>query len=275
MATAKKSTTKKTVKDETGRSDSTVILDRLIAEGALTMGDKLKLLYILQQTDSKIDKIHLLRGELPLEVQGLEDDIEELKLNVSKLQEEIKKINDDILKTKHAAEEAANLVAKYESQQNNVKNSREFDSISKEIEFQNLSIELYDKKVKDFTALLKERKEAFENARTALTDREADLKFKKQELDSIVEETAQEEQALVEYSQRIQDHIDKSILAMYKKVRANAHNGLAVVTVNRDACGGCFNKIPPQRQLDIRMNKKIIVCEYCGRILVDNAFEQE
>jgi predicted nucleic acid-binding Zn-ribbon protein len=166
------------------------------------------------------------------------------------------------------------MAVKYETQQANVKNSREFDSLSKEIENQNLDVELAEKYIREFSILLKDRKEKLEQTKIAHEDREKDLEVKNNELDVIVNETSKEEEALRKKADQIANQIDVRVLSAYKKVRNNAHNGLAVVTVKRGACGGCFNKIPPQRQLDIKMSKKIIVCEYCGRILVDSAFEE-
>lgn len=245
------------------------------SEGDLTMEIKLNLLYKLQQTDSKIDKIHLLRGELPLEVRDLEDDIEGLKTRVDNLKLEIKDVERLIYQKKMDLENSKSLIEKYTAQQNNVKNNREYDSLTKEIEFQGLETELADKRIKENTLLLAEKKSALAGAVNALEEREKDLEQKKSELDSIIAETAKEENELIKLSEGIQAQIDARMLAAYKKVRLNARNGLAVVTVRRDACSGCFNKIPPQRQMDIAQSKKIIVCEYCGRILVNAEFEQE
>ena len=238
------------------------------SEGDLTMETKLSLLYQLQLADSKIDKIHLLRGELPLEVKDLEDNIEGLKTRVENLQAELKDAERLIYQKKMDLENAKSLIEKYTAQQNNVKNNREYDSLTKEIEFQGLEAELADKRIKENTLLLVDKKAALANAVTALEERVKDLDQKKSELDSIVAETAKEEDELIKYSNEIQAQIDARMLAAYKKVRSNARNGLAVVTVRRNACSGCFNKIPPQRQMDIAQSKKIIVCEYCGRILV-------
>lgn len=245
------------------------------SEGDLSMETKLSLLYRLQQTDSKIDKIHLLRGELPLEVKDLEDDIEGLKTRVENLQGEIKDVDKLLFQKKMDLDNAKLLIEKYTTQQNNVKNNREFDSLTKEIEYQGLVIELEDKRIKENTILQVEKKAALTVAVTALDERKKDLENKQKELDSIVAETAKEEEELHKESELIQAQIDFRMLAAYKKVRSNARNGLAVVTVRRDACAGCFNKIPPQRQMDIASSKKIIVCEYCGRILVNADFEKE
>lgn len=243
-------------------------------DGTLTMEDKLRLLFQLQATDSQIDKIHLLRGELPLEVQDLEDDIQRLATRMENLQKEIRDIEKDIAFRRIDADNARGMVTKYETQQSNVKNSREFDSLTKEIENQKLDAELAEKYIREFSLLLKDRKENMEKTREAYEERKKDLEMKQKELESIVSETAKEEDSLQRKAEQIHSQIDARVLSAYRKVRNNARNGLAVVTVKRDACGGCFNKIPPQRQLDIKMSKKIIVCEYCGRILVDPAFEE-
>ena len=243
-------------------------------DGTLTMEDKLRLLFQLQATDSQIDKIHLLRGELPLEVQDLEDDIQRLATRMENLQKEIRDIEKDIAFRRIDADNARGMVTKFETQQSNVKNSREFDSLTKEIENQKLDAELAEKYIREFSLLLKDRKENMEKTREAYEERKKDLEMKQKELESIVSETAKEEDSLQRKAEQIHSQIDARVLSAYRKVRNNARNGLAVVTVKRDACGGCFNKIPPQRQLDIKMSKKIIVCEYCGRILVDPAFEE-
>jgi len=252
-----------------------ISLQKSANEGDLSMEIKLSLLYKLQQADSKIDKIHLLRGELPLEVKDLEDDIEGLKTRAENLQAEIKDIEKLIYQKKMDLDNSKSLIEKYTAQQNNVKNNREYDSLTKEIEFQGLEAELSEKRIKENTIILAEKKAAHAIAVTALDERKKDLETKQRELDSIVAETAREEEELIKISEDIQVQIDARMLAAYKKVRSNARNGLAVVTVRRDACAGCFNKIPPQRQMDIASSKKIIVCEYCGRILVNAEFEKE
>lgn len=266
---------KKTVKSAPVVKDagSFTALQKSDLDGGLSMDEKLRLLYQLQETDSQIDKIHLLRGELPLEVQDLEDDIAGLGTRIEKLQQEVRDVEKDIAGRRIDADNSRNLVAKYESQQSNVKNNREFDSISKEIEFQRLECELAEKRVREFSLLLKDRKDALEATKEALAERKMDLEAKQKELESIVAETAKDEEALTKKAEQIMSQLDARITSAYHRVRQNARNGLAVVTVKRDACGGCFNKIPPQRQLDIKMSKKIIVCEYCGRILVNSDFE--
>ena len=236
---------------------------------------KLRLLYRLQQTDSKIDKIYLLRGELPLEVQDLEDSIEGLKTRIANLEKEIKDGAEFIAQKKQDMVSSKALIEKYEAQRNNVKNNREYDSLSKEIEFQTLEIELAEKKIGDTNKALVEKKDALANATTVLEGREIDLNNKRKELETIVEETQKEEEDLLKLVAELEEQIEPRMLNAYRKVRSNLRNKLAVVTVKRDACGGCFNKIPPQRQLDIALSKKIIVCEYCGRILISPEFENE
>ena len=236
----------------------------------MTVEEKLKALYDLQQVVSEIDKIRTLRGELPLEVQDLEDEIEGLETRLNNLDLEIKKLNDAVLSKKNEIKEAELLIKKYEAQQSNVRNNREYDSLSKEIEFQKLEIELCEKRIKEYTNELNSKKELIEASKNLYEDRKKDLESKKSELDEIINETKVEEERLLEKAETIKKNIEERLLTAFERIRKNALNGLAVVTIERDACGGCFNKIPPQRQLDIRNRKKIIVCEYCGRILVDD-----
>ena len=242
---------------------------------SIAMEQKLHTLYRIQQTDTKIDKIYLLRGELPLEVQDLEDEIEGLHTRIANAKAEIKEIEKANTEHKHVIEESKHLIAKYDAQRDNVKNNREYESISKEIEYQDLEQQVAAKKIRENEALISEKKAVIEEAQQTLSHREADLVEKKKELDTIVEETAKEEEDLLKERENLVSQIDERMMVAYTKVRANAHNKLAVVTVTRDACGGCFNKIPPQRRLDIEESKKIIVCEYCGRILVSSSFEEE
>jgi len=241
----------------------------------VTMEAKLRSLYLIQQTDSKIDEIHLLRGELPEEVRDLEDEIAGLNTRISNLQAEINEQESFISIKKMDIKNCEDNITRYDEQRNNVANNREYDSISKEIEFQGLEKELAQKRLREATEVVAQKKEAVEAAKTELKGREEDLENKKKELVSIIEDTSKEEEVLKGKLAEYEKNVDARMLAAYHKVRSNAHNHLAVVTVKRDACGGCFNKIPPQRQLDIAMNKKIIVCEYCGRILVSSDFEKE
>ncbi len=235
----------------------------------ISVEEKLRALHELQSVVSEVDKIKTLRGELPLEVQDLEDEIAGLKTRLVNLDDEIKNLDTAINNKKIAIKDSQALIAKYTEQQNNVRNNREFDSLSKEIEFQNLEIELSEKRIKEFTAEMAIKKETITNSKMALKEREEDLDRKKNELSEITEETKIEEEKLKSKSEKIETFIEARLLQAFKRIRKNARNGLAVVTIQRDACGGCFNKIPPQRQLDIASRKKIIVCEYCGRILVD------
>jgi hypothetical protein len=241
----------------------------------LTVEEKLKILFELQQVDSKVDEIKTLRGELPLEVQDLEDEIEGLDTRIHNLHKEVEEFDAMSHKKKQEIKDAEALIKKYEEQQNNVRNNREFDSLSKEIEYQKLEIELCEKRIKEYNAQGKEKKQSIEQAKTLLDERKIDLKNKKAELDEIISETQKEEDDLNRKSDTYLELLEGRLSSAYKRIRANARNGLAVVTVKRDACGGCFNKIPPQRQLDIKIRKKIIVCEYCGRILVDDGFSGE
>ena len=236
----------------------------------ISIEQKLIALYTLQQIDSQIDKIKIIRGELPLEVQDLEDEIAGLETRVSNFKQEIEGLNSEIADRENAIKESETLIKKYEDQQMNVRNNREFDSLTKEIEFQKLEIQLAEKKVKESRFRIENLEADIEEADARLNERTVDLEAKKGELTDIVAETEKEEQDLANKSEENEKYIENRLLTAYKRIRENARNGLAVVQVERDACGGCFNKIPPQHQLDIRMHKKIIVCEYCGRILVDS-----
>lgn len=241
----------------------------------LTVAEKLKALFELQMVDSKIDDIKRLRGELPLEVQDLEDEIEGLQTRIQNYEEDVVKLEESINAKKNEIKDAQGLIKKYTEQQNNVRNNREFDSLSKEIEFQTLEIELCEKRIKEFSIKIEEKSVIITESKEILEDRTGDLDQKKSELNSITSETQKDEEDLHNKSLEIQEMIEDRLRNAYKKIRGNARNGLAVVSVQRDACGGCFNKIPPQRQLDVRSRKKIIVCEYCGRILVDPDMEEE
>ncbi|MBR4155457.1 MAG: hypothetical protein IKU01_01960 [Bacteroidales bacterium] len=235
----------------------------------ITVERKLIELYTLQQVDSKIDKIRIIRGELPLEVQDLEDEIAGMETRITKYNEELEKFAKDIVDYKNKIKEATSLIKKYEEQQNNVRNNREYESLTKEIEYQSLDIQLCEKRINDYTKKSEMLKISLNELSARLEERKSDLELKKNELSSIVEETEKEEAELIERSNESEKLIEERLLTAYKRIRKNARNGLAVVKIERDACGGCFNKIPPQHQLDIRMHKKIIVCEYCGRILID------
>jgi predicted nucleic acid-binding Zn-ribbon protein len=232
-------------------------------------------LYSLQLVDSEIDKIKTLRGELPLEVQDLEDDIAGLETRLGNLKDEVVSIEKSIQKKHNEISDAEALIKKYEEQQKNVRNNREFDSLSKEIEYQNLEIELLNKKIKEFQVMAEEKKVVIQESEATLGERKTDLENKRSELDEIISDTQKEEEGLYKKLEKVQGIIEERLLTAYKRIRSNARNGLAVVPVQRDACGGCFNQIPPQRQLDIKSRKKIIVCEYCGRILVDDEIIKE
>ncbi len=236
----------------------------------ISVEQRLIALYTLQQIDSQIDKIKIIRGELPLEVQDLEDEIAGLETRVSNFKLEIENLNTEIADRENSKKESETLIKKYEEQQMNVRNNREFDSLTKEIEFQKLEIQLAEKKVRESSFRIENLDTDIEEADGRLKERTVDLEAKKGELTDIVAETEKEEKDLAKKSGDNENFIENRLLTAYKRIRENARNGLAVVQVERDACGGCFNKIPPQHQLDIRMHKKIIVCEYCGRILVDS-----
>jgi predicted nucleic acid-binding Zn-ribbon protein len=235
----------------------------------LSVEEKLKTLFQLQSALSTIDEKRALRGELPLEVQDLEDEIEGLNTRVEKIQNEIGEFQKAIAQKKGEITDAEASVARYKSQLDEVKNNREYDTLSKEIEFQTLEIELCNKKIREANARIEERKGELENSKTLIAERQEDLNVKKSELEEIIAETRAEEDKLKEKVKDLESKIETRLLTSFKRIRKNARNGLGIVYVQRDACGGCFNKIPPQRQLDVKMHKKVIVCEYCGRILID------
>ena len=244
--------------------------NKLVDVQEIPIEEKLKALFRLQQVHSEIDKINILRGELPLEVQDLEDEMAGLNTRIKNFQDEVKQLDTAIANKKNEIVSANNLIKKYQDQQNNVRNNREFDSLAKEIEFQTLEIELCEKRIREFSAQVSEKQEIINSAKALVDEREADLKSKKSELSEITSDTEKEERQLQKKAAEIEIMIEPRLINAYKRIRSNARNGLAVVTVQRDACGGCYANIPPQRQLDIRSRKKVIVCEYCGRILVDN-----
>lgn len=235
----------------------------------LTVEQKLKTLYQLQTMLSKIDEIKTLRGELPLEVQDLEDEIAGLTTRIERIRKEVAELKTAIAGKKVEIETAKASVAKYKEQQENVRNNREYDFLTKEIEFQTLEIELCEKRIREFTAQEQDKSAEVESSEHALEERKKDLEVKKNELDEIVAETKQEEEKVRDKAKDLETKIEPRLLQSFKRIRKNSRNGLGIVYVQRDACGGCFNKIPPQRQLDIRSRKKVIVCEYCGRIMID------
>ena len=234
-----------------------------------TVEEKLKSLYQLQVIFSEIDRIKTLRGELPLEVQDLEDEVAGLRTRIGNLSGSIEEIKGEEAKRRNKIEEAKAMIAKYTEDQNNVRNNREYDLLAKEIEFQSLEVEFCEKKLRQYAGDLKAKNEEIERTNAQLEERLAALEDKKNELEEIVAETKEEEEKLRDRAKVLEGSIEPRLLQSFKRIRKNTRNGLGVVYVQRDACGGCFNKIPAQRQLDVKMRKKIIVCEYCGRILVD------
>jgi len=238
-------------------------------EKEITVEEKLRALYELQKVVSKIDEIKTLRGELPLEVQDLEDEIIGLNTRITHFETELAEVQNSISNKKNEIEEAKTKISHYKEQQENVRNNREYDFLSKEIEYLSLEIELCEKRIREFTTSKENKSTELTNASDLLKDKQLDLDHKKSELNEIIAETRQEEDKLREHAKEIELKIEPRLLTAFKRIRKNARNGLAVVYVQRDSCGGCFNKIPAQRQLDIRLRKKIIVCEYCGRIIVD------
>lgn len=235
----------------------------------LTVEEKLQNLYELQRIDTEIDKIKTLRGELPLEVQDLEDEIAGLETRIENLKVELGELDKTSSTRKMDIKKAEEAIKKYSEQLDNVRNNREYDALSKEIEFQKLEIELQEKRIREAQKAKAEKEALMEESQKRYEDKVSDLEAKKGELNDIINETHKDEESLQTKSEELAATIDERLLTAYRRIRSNARNGLAVVTVDRDACGGCFNKIPPQRQLDIRSRKKIIVCEYCGRILID------
>ena len=233
-----------------------------------SMQEKIMALYELQKIDSQIDEINKVKGELPLEVQDLEDELAGLNTRIENINAEIEELNSLNRQRRREVDQAKIMINNYKEQQNNVRNNREFDAINKEIEFQELEIELAEKRLKEYAVQTKAKKAIIDETTALIEERNIDYKAKKEELDSIETETAQQVAELMAKAEQAKQPIDERLLAAYNRIRSNVRNGLAVVTVTRDACGGCFNRIPPQRQADIRQGKKFIVCEYCGRILV-------
>ena len=240
----------------------------------ISVEEKLKALFDLQKVDTKIDGFRRLRGELPLEVRDLEDEIEGLQTRISKFEEEIKNLQTMVSDKKNGIKESGELIKKYEGQQMKVRNNREFDAISKEIEYQHLEIQLSEKRIKEYTEQLSDKKGIIEDSKDIFKDKNQDLKLKKDELDSIVANTEKDEEKLLKKSTNIEKLIDDRLVTAYKRSRGNARNGLAIVAMERNACAGCFNSLPPQMQLDIAARKKILVCEHCGRILVDKYIDK-
>ena len=243
--------------------------EKPVAVEDLSVEQKLTNLYKLQTTLSEIDKIKTLRGELPLEVQDLEDDVAGLQTRIQNFMLDIKDIDTTIGQQRIKITDSNTLINKYKEQLDNVRNNREFDSLSKEIEFQGLEVELAEKRIREFTAESKMINEEIAKCKKMLEERQIDLRSKKEELNGIISETKIQEEQLREKAKQLETTIEPRLLTAFKRIRKSARNGLAVVYIQRDACGGCFNKIPPQRQLDIKLRKKTIVCEHCGRIIID------
>ncbi len=232
--------------------------------------EKLSSLVLLQKVDCKLDEIQILKGELPMEVKDLEDEIEGLHARQTRVEEEINGIQEFIEQKKNGIKEAEALVKKYEKQSDNVKNNREFEAINKEIEMQTLEIKLCEKHIKDATEEIAEKAKQLEIAKKAVGSKEGNLSAKKGELEKIIGETEKEEKHYNKDADAARKHVDERLLMSYDRIRKNYRNGLAVVAVERDSCGGCFHAIPPQKQSEIKLRKKIMVCENCGRILVDS-----
>ncbi|WP_259071940.1 zinc ribbon domain-containing protein [Mucilaginibacter sp. X4EP1] len=240
-----------------------------------TVEQKLKALYELQTIHTKIDKIRQVRGELPMEVADLEDDVAGLETRIQKIKNELDDLEDDIVTRKNLIKEAQANIKKYEGQLNEVKNNREYDAISKEVEIQGLDIQVSEKKIREYGFEIATKTGIYDKALADLDSRKSDLDAKKAELGTITAETQKEESELTVQAEKATADIEERLLIAYTRLRQNAKNGLAVVTIQRDSCSGCFNQIPPQRQSDIRQRKKIIVCEHCGRILVDEQMALE
>lgn len=238
--------------------------------------DQLKALHQLQVIDTKIDKIRIIRGELPLEIEDLEDLVAGLDTRLEKFETELEGINESIVGNKNTISLATAAIKKYETQLKDIKNNREFTSLTKEVEYQNLEIQLAEKKMAQHNANILHKTEIINACKEQISERKEELKLKSTELDEIVAETEKEEKALIADSAKAEKVIDERLLSGYKRIRSKVVNGLAVVSVEREACGGCFSEIPPQRRLDIQMHKKITVCEHCGRIIVDaHIFEEQ
>ncbi|MBR3960530.1 MAG: hypothetical protein IKJ81_10890 [Bacteroidales bacterium] len=262
---AKKVTTKKENTQEAPVVDAIRQLDVDIA-----VEKRLVALYTLQTVDSEIDKIQIIRGELPQAIQDLEDEIAGLETRIQNFKNDIAETNQKMANEKNEIAEHTEMIKKYQKQQDNMRNNREFEAINKEIEYKDLQIQLCERHIKEANAHIKEVGQHISAAELLLENRHKDLDAKKDELDDIIKETEKDETRLRAKSEEQEQFIEPRYLTAYKRIRGAARNGLAVVTIDRDACGGCFSKIPPQRQTEIKMHKKVIVCEHCGRILVDD-----
>jgi hypothetical protein len=231
--------------------------------------EKLKMLYKLQSYLSEIDRIKTLRGELPLEVADLDDEIAGLNTRIHNFELEIQSLKEATIQQQKKIAESKAKIEKYNNQLDNVRNSKEYDHLSKEIEFETLEIELAEKHIREYAELIKNTEEQIAAAKEQLKEKSIDLEQKKKELDDIVSETKAQEEKIREKAKKAEAGVDPRLLTAFKRIRKNARNGLGIVPIQRGACGGCFNKIPPQKQMDIKLGKKIIVCEYCGRIMID------
>jgi predicted nucleic acid-binding Zn-ribbon protein len=241
----------------------------------LTVEEKLKALYELQKIDSEIDRIQVLKGELPIEVQDLEDELSGLQTRIEKIKDEVKETETYIEEKKLSIKESESLIKKYNKQLDSVKNNREYEALTKEIELQKLEIQLCEKRIREAHEQIKQKNEYLDQTKKAVTAKKKELEAKKEELEKIVAETEKEEKDLLKKSKKAQGEIDERLLSAYNKIRSSYKNGLAVVKIDRDSCGGCYSKIPAQRQYEIAQRKKVIVCENCGRILVDAAIDVE
>lgn len=257
------------------QADASTAQIRKSDEADITVERRLIALYKLQQIDSQIDKIRIIRGELPLEVQDLEDEVIGLETRIEKFKVEEAALKKRVDDRKMMMKDCAVMIKKYEEQQKNVRNNREYESLSKEVEYQSLEIQLCEKRIKESITDIDNHKKEVEKVKIILEERKQDLEQKKLELDEIIAETEEKEKLFLSESEENSKLIEERYLKAYRRIRDNSRNGLAVVEIDRDSCGGCFNKIPHQRQMDIRMHKKIIVCEYCGRILVDQTIVAE
>lgn len=240
-----------------------------------TIEQKLRALWLLQTVHTKVDKIRQVRGELPMEVSDLEDDIAGLETRIANIRGELDDLEDSIVNRRNMIQDAQAAIKKYEGQLNEVKNNREYDAITKEIEIQGLDIQVSEKKIREFEFDIKNKTEVYDSTLETLEAAKKDLEVKKGELDTITAETQREEDELSKQGDQAEKDVEERLLRVYRRLRTSYKNGLAVVSIDRDSCSGCHNKIPPQKQLEIRQRKKIIVCEHCGRVLVDEALAQE
>lgn len=265
---------KKSAAKEEKTQESPIIVSAPEGDLEKSIKQKLIALYSLQVIDTQIDKIRIIRGELPLEVQDLEDDIEGLKTRMENFKNEIATFEKTKTEYQHDIIHSKELIKKYNEQQKNVRNNREFTSLAKEIEFQDLEIELRNKRIKEVDSVINAKNKQIEELKSTLEFKETNLKEKKGELDEIITETQKEEEILLKKSKEAQKIIEERYMSAYNRIRKNVRNGLAVVKIERQSCGGCFSSIPPQSQLEIKMHKKMLVCEYCGRILVDDTISE-